>query len=52
MYSYFYLYGFFLVEHETTVIQGIKGLASGVFFDNLKSSFLEVSISFFLIFFI
>ncbi|VVC95186.1 unnamed protein product, partial [Leptidea sinapis] len=28
--------------HEVSVVQGIKGLASGVFFDNLQDSFLEL----------
>lgn len=35
---------YFLIAHEASVVQGIKGLASGVFFDNLKNSFLDVSI--------
>lgn len=29
-------------ENNLTIVQGIKGLASGVFFDNLAPSFLEV----------
>lgn len=29
-------------EHNATIVTGIKGLASGVFFDNLGHSFLEV----------
>lgn len=34
---------FFLqIENNATIIQGIKGLESGVFFDNLMPSFLEV----------
>ncbi|KAJ6645377.1 Solute carrier family 12 member 4 [Pseudolycoriella hygida] len=28
-------------DHDVSVVQGIKGLASGVFFDNLKNSFME-----------
>lgn len=32
-----------LSEHNVSIVQGIKGLASGVFFDNLAPSFLEVS---------
>ncbi|XP_039752651.1 solute carrier family 12 member 4 isoform X1 [Pararge aegeria] len=28
--------------HEVSVVQGIKGLASGVFFDNLQDSFLDL----------
>lgn len=33
---------FVFPEHNATVVTGIKGLASGVFFDNLGNSFLEV----------
>lgn len=29
-------------DNEVSVVRGIKGLASGVFFDNLGDSFLEV----------
>lgn len=28
-------------KHNTTVVQGIKGLSSGVFFDNVWNSFME-----------
>ncbi|XP_045508008.1 solute carrier family 12 member 4 isoform X2 [Colias croceus] len=28
--------------HEVSIVQGIKGLASGVFFDNLQDSFLQI----------
>lgn len=31
------------IEHNVSFVQGIKGLASGVFFENLGNSFLEVS---------
>lgn len=34
---------FTYLAHEVSIVQGIKGLASGVFFDNLKNSFMEVS---------
>lgn len=34
---------FLIVGHEVSTVRGIKGLASGVFFDNLGGSFLEVS---------
>ncbi|XP_037032618.1 solute carrier family 12 member 6 isoform X3 [Bradysia coprophila] len=27
--------------HEVSIVQGIKGLASGVFFDNLRNSFMD-----------
>lgn len=33
---------FTYIAHEVSIVQGIKGLASGVFFENLKDSFLEV----------
>lgn len=32
-------------DNDVTVVRGIKGLASGVFFDNLGDSFLEVSLA-------
>lgn len=38
---------FVSLENTVTVVKGIKGLASGVFFDNLGPSFLEVSFGFF-----
>lgn len=31
------------IAHEVSIVQGIKGLASGVFFENLKNSFMDVS---------
>lgn len=31
-----------ITANEVKIVQGIKGLASGVFFENLGSSFLEV----------
>ncbi|KAG7294935.1 hypothetical protein JYU34_022676 [Plutella xylostella] len=32
----------YFTAHNISVVQGIKGLASGVFFDNLQDSFLEL----------
>ncbi|XP_030032006.1 solute carrier family 12 member 4 isoform X2 [Manduca sexta] len=32
----------YFASHNISIVQGIKGLASGVFFDNLQDSFLQV----------
>lgn len=42
--EWFLITFFFITDHETSTVRGIKGLASGVFFDNLGGSFLEVSV--------
>lgn len=35
-----------IIGEEVSIVNGIKGLASGVFFENLGPSFLEVWIQF------
>lgn len=42
-YSKIIIIHFKWIGHNVTIVKGIKGLASGVFFENLGNSFLEVS---------
>ena len=35
-----------ILDHNVSKVKGIKGLSSGVFFDNLMPSFLEVRIQY------